>query len=878
MLIHKRQPVPRAHWIQRHRSWRWGFSLLLLALVFLAGALAHRAGYLRSWRLAFAAKTNINYYQALVSAPKLPTIQIDMKFKHYAKIERKRREALEAGILLTSKQDFVPAEIQFDGRTLPVKMRLKGDWVDHLRGDKWSFRIRIRGEGALFGMRRFSIQHPDTRNYVNEFAFLKHLRREGILAPRYRFVNVVFNGSEKGIYALEEHFSKELLESQGRREGVIIKFDERALWRKWRRMGRPGRSNLEPDDFRGTRVSAFRDSRIERDPVLRTQRAAAIGLLRAFVEKERSVAEVWDTELMGRFLALCEWWSASHGLAWHNLRFYYNPITARLEPVGFDAQPQDVAKQGLLALSELPEMLLGDPAVAETYLATLGRLCQAEALTGLRAELEDRVDEQLRALHREWPELREPWSVLQDRQEHLRRLLAPAQPVLADFVDNVEPDDGAGGQALTVAVANVLRLPVEVIGFRINGEMLIEAGQCVNARVEEGAVLWKDDGSILLLGRAQQSPVRWVDFRVPWSDTSASGKGSEPAVVTVATRLLGLTDVISVRASRVYPLPPDAGPGPRAPTLSEVLATHPFLVVADDRTALHIRPGDWTVEGDLILPQGMALEAGPGTTLRFAPGAVLLASGPLKFQGTADSPVVLAPTSASWAGLAVINVERPSTWKHVTVSGTAGIDRNGWYLTGGVTFYRSPIGLFGCRLLGSTAEDGINIVSSEFEFKDSEFGACRSDAFDGDYVTGVIQNCSFHDAGGDAIDLSGADVHMLDITVRDVVDKGISVGENSHVVLERFLSEHTGIAIASKDLSRVEVYDAAIHHTRIGIAVYSKKPEFGPSSLVGHNVRFSFTEQRALVQSACRLDLNGERFAGETLDVEQLYEKGVLGN
>jgi len=30
--------------------------------------------------------------------------------------------------------------------------------------------------------------------------------------------------------AFEEHFSKELLESQGRREGVIVKFDESLFW------------------------------------------------------------------------------------------------------------------------------------------------------------------------------------------------------------------------------------------------------------------------------------------------------------------------------------------------------------------------------------------------------------------------------------------------------------------------------------------------------------------------------------------------------------------------------------------------------------------------------------------------------------------------
>ena len=45
---------------------------------------------------------------------------------------------------------------------------------------------------------------------------------------------------------------------------------------------------------------------------------------------------MFDVVLMGRFLALVDVWGGGHALS-HNTRFYYNPITARLEPVGFDA-------------------------------------------------------------------------------------------------------------------------------------------------------------------------------------------------------------------------------------------------------------------------------------------------------------------------------------------------------------------------------------------------------------------------------------------------------------------------------------------------------------------------------------------------------------
>ena len=55
--------------------------------------------------------------------------------------------------------------------------------------------------------------------------------------------------------AVEEHFSKELLESQGRKESVILKYDE-SLWFKPRGRGGPF------DFFRTNIIETFRQNKI----------------------------------------------------------------------------------------------------------------------------------------------------------------------------------------------------------------------------------------------------------------------------------------------------------------------------------------------------------------------------------------------------------------------------------------------------------------------------------------------------------------------------------------------------------------------------------------------------------------------------------------
>ncbi|HEX2994545.1 MAG TPA: hypothetical protein VHP14_06970, partial [Anaerolineales bacterium] len=112
----------------------------------------------------------------------LQTLFIDLKFKHYQKMLDKRAEALKVGILQTTDEDFVPVKMNLkDGPELDGKIRLKGDWTDHLQGDKWSFRIHLKSDGQVLSFRQFSLQTPETRNFLNEWAFHQNLLDEGIL-------------------------------------------------------------------------------------------------------------------------------------------------------------------------------------------------------------------------------------------------------------------------------------------------------------------------------------------------------------------------------------------------------------------------------------------------------------------------------------------------------------------------------------------------------------------------------------------------------------------------------------------------------------------------------------------------------------------------
>ena len=127
-------------------------------------------------------------------------IYIDIKHKNFMKLAYKRSIALKKGILLTEKTDWVPARLTYKNKVYKIKMRLKGDWIDHLVGDKWSFRIKLKGDNTFKGMKEFSIQHPRTRHYIYEWIMHQAFKREGLISLRYDFINVILNGKDLGIF------------------------------------------------------------------------------------------------------------------------------------------------------------------------------------------------------------------------------------------------------------------------------------------------------------------------------------------------------------------------------------------------------------------------------------------------------------------------------------------------------------------------------------------------------------------------------------------------------------------------------------------------------------------------------------------------------
>jgi hypothetical protein len=542
--IGQRRPVGRRATLKHNLR---GFGALVL--VFVAGLLVGRGGGLDLGAVPG------QLARSVLVAEDLPVLVLDMDFDAYDDILGQRQRALRDGVFIPSNRDFVTATLRLADAVIPVRLRLPAGPAERLgEGQKWGFEVRVRGEQRLFDMARFYLLDPAANNLLNQWAFSRALEREGLLSARYHFVRLVLNGDDWGAYALQEEAANELLAAQGRPPGVWVKFDAALLWKSVAHFQGDAQAayadpvaKLSASDLPYLEVDALRDAAIAGDPLLSSYQEQAIGLLRGLQSGALPPSMVFDLEKYGRFLALVDLWGATQATSLVNLRYYYDPTTSRLEPLGLNANA--LGSEARLSLAATYD----DPALQAAYVEQAARLSQPEYLEQLKTALEPEWRRLQGALEVEYPGLTPPWEQLRARQAHMRRSLDPVQPVLAYLGSPTLALSGT----LRIEVGNVLNLPVEVLGFDIGGATFMP----VDAEwLPEGAteLLTGPAGRVILRALdAQRAPlVRYARFDVPLVELQRQDNEldfmQEPEV-RVATRILGLSTTHYTPARRGVP-------------------------------------------------------------------------------------------------------------------------------------------------------------------------------------------------------------------------------------------------------------------------------------------------------------------------------------
>ncbi len=789
-------------------------------------------------------------------------LQLFLDSLDLAEMIQLRERTLKQGDIIDqkTKKEF-DCVLVHDNKHYSGIIRFKGDWTDHLKLSKWSFRVELDGGRTILGKRTFSIQHPSTRGYAKEWLLHELLKKEGVLTTRYEFLPVELNGKNLGLYAFEEHFVKQLLESQNRREGVILKLDEELFWKGMLLKKRENIHHYFPS-YRATYFRPFKKKRTLKSKTLRKQLALGNNLLEMYRSMHPNVEQYMDVDLLTKYLAVLTVTNTPlHSIEWHNQRWYVNPVTARLEPIAFDfsdgfsAQSSEnevykrfmgMNEQSAVELRDYSlAFLLKNPYVQERFIHNLERMLDPEYLQKFLENLSPEINEVDQLLSVEFPEHRVEQKMLLEQAAQAREQFPAFKKWLKSGLNELQPDTSNMRAGLHKEISE--RLPVRV--YREGRQTYTVESYGGHTISVFGYEQKESDDTILLKSPVKIGVTSWLPDR---ETITLDEMASAFYYRMDETGYIGKTSMLG------WPAP--KGHSHRQ-SLSNNAKSLPQAIVRK-KDGFRLSTGKHVINELVYIPAGTKLTIEAGTELEFGNTGGILAESPIAFMGNEKSPILIHSNSNKNNGITVLQANGESELNHVHFSGLNRLLLEGWELTGAINFYESDVVINNCKISGARSEDALNIIRSDFELVSSSIENSKSDGFDSDFSTGSVKDCEFHQIGNDAVDFSGSQVKITKCRLKGIGDKAVSVGEASQVEIEDVEISDSEIGIAAKDLSKAVVSNSSISNCKFGYVAYTKKSEYGGATIKTKNVKLENVEKESDIELNSILIKNGEKKPG----------------
>lgn len=760
---------------------------------------------------------------------------------NYDQLKQFRHTAIKQGIISSDLKKEVDAVLTYGNSSYPITIKLKGDWTDHLVSKMWSYRINIQGGQAFLGLKSFSLQSPKVRDNLNEWLLHEVALKEGLLATRMEYVPVAINGKFIGVYNLEEHFLKQLVESKKRREGPILKFSEDAFWECNLFYNK---TKIEPKKpfYEPAVIEPFNAKKTLKKENLRDQFLIAQNLMNNYKNGSKSLDKIIDIERFAKMYALLDLGNASHSLHWHNQRYYYNPIISKLEYILYDVYPGEGSynkrKFTLLGESEkevetvrflkehIVKMVFNNEEFRNNYIKYLKKFSSEKYIEEVYENYGPKIDSLEILLGYDNQDYNYDRKFLKENAKAIRSALPKYESKikagkLKFEIDELKYENCDVKDPFThislnayiekkekgrveLSLKNYHCEPIKVIGFstkKSKGEMI-----AITSKITLDAYKNNDETKALVLKEKPKNLYFKVD---------QSGRDSIYKVGVVN-----------------WPRP--MGKLPYEDVLDKPLNPKSTAYTLTDKK-ITFNSGKHVLRDNVIIPSGMEVIFSPGAEITLNNGKFILSYSPVTMQGTKENPIKVISTDGTGMGLTVLQAEKESKLNHVVFDGLNTFSVEGWVLTGAVTFFESDVIIKNCLFTNNKCEDALNVVSSNFLFDNNEVSYTYSDGFDADFCTGIVKNSYFHHTGNDCIDFSTSQLDILDCDIMYSGDKGISCGENSQINIKNVNVDGAVIGVASKDLSTVVVENLYLYKCETGFGVYEKKPEFGPASITVSN-------------------------------------------
>ncbi|MFK8037015.1 MAG: CotH kinase family protein [Crocinitomicaceae bacterium] len=812
--------------------------------------------------------------------PVMPTNNVEKDLSIWIPSKSKKKltkyieKSLGSAVISEKSKKYVSAYYLDNEDTTKIKIKIKGDWSDHIAPDKASYRFKLPSTASFEKMSSFSIQHPKARNFLSEWIMHIMADKVGILSTKYEFINVNFNGYNMGLYALEEHFDKHIVENRKRREGPILKLDESGTWRYREKIHNDSLKHPYPD-FEASYINAFHEKRILRSEALSEQFNEGKKLLQLFRDGHLNISDIFDIDLLAKYYVLIEISGNYHALTWHNRRFYFNPITQKLEHIFFDAIPnQNLSKSIIRSIIEnknkeanlmMDNAIIMDKAFKEKYLFYLKQYTDKTYIDSIFEGRISDLDIFHEAILKESPNYEFSITNLYDRIKYLRTDLNSLSKYWDEEISDVSSIDH---WAREFSFSSLKNLSV-IKGVSVNAYIKRLSYDSCSITFEN----FHPNDVEILAARYQKNGEK-IQLKTPQSlngfKTEADSKTIHLNQIPQSLFFADKSVPLKMYKAVLIPWEKPRGKTTMMNLNEQFSEQSEYFSISNNILTFNKL---CKINQLIYIPSKYKVNIEPGTVIVFENGGGLIVNNTFICKGEESSPIKFICNDNSSQGLTILKGKEVNI-QNTSFEGLSNLNYKNWRLTGAITIYESTTTLKNVIISGNQSEDALNIVRSNFEIDHIEIANTYSDGFDADFSTGFIKNSVFKRTGNDCVDFSGSKVFIENISIVDSGDKGISGGEESNITINGADILGAKMGIASKDASIINGKNISVSNSEYHYTAFQKKSNYGPSQLILNKVKTAVSDKQILVEKGSSISINDQLFKGtKKIDTEALYSE-----
>ncbi|MCG8310725.1 MAG: CotH kinase family protein [Cytophagales bacterium] len=748
-------------------------------------------------------------------------LDIDVKFKNWQKIRYFRELALKTGGITVEMQEEIPARVRYNQKTYRVDLSLTGQTNEHTRHPyKWSLEVKVKDGEKIMGMRKFALLFPRARGYLTDWIATKLLQSQNVVGIRNDFVNVNVNGKPQGLYYLEERWDKEILNNNGYPDGIIFKAIDSG-------------------------IKVYGMKRVMEDQALSGQYNLVRKKWFGFLSGEIEATEIFDLNKFASLFVVSDIMGQKHAIFLSNMRFYFNPSTGLIEPIGREwgyLRKETLSKTSLSIGKPDPDVVyhiqLHEDSILskifnsftfeEQYIRQAEKLADNGYLDSVINLHKQELDLYLKKVYAQNPFYEFPLDLLYENQNFILRKLNPELPSIVAYCEYRK--DGL----CALSIKNKADLPVEIHSILYNRNICFTPEKRIRLRSNYKA-----------LGHLE---------RIQFSVDEGSDHGSfTPDSLEIEYSILGLPG-----RSKTIVLPGDSDLAENpysAPYISN-LDRFGELTVNEFQKSITFSRDTTTIRSDLVIPEGYFVQASPGTVIDLIDSSGIISYAPFLFFGEEDAMISIISSDASSSGLTILNSDRSSefnfvNFKHLSVTS----DVKGRF-QGHISMHNSPVAFNNCVFMENrSVRPAINISRSEFYITNTRFEDISSQAINVEHCDGFIGHVKFEGIDRDIITSRGSKINLERIYISRSGGMILNAQARSHVIGTDLTFDHCKIGFVSKGYSDISVDQITIHAS-------------GPKSnslMTGRNIRdadwlFAYNDEGfdVRIEEGSGLNINGK--------------------